>query len=1129
MSNFVHLNLHTEYTLQAGVSSIDSFLKKAKDMDMSAIALTDYANMFCAIEFYKKAKDIGIKPIIGLELPLTNNGENIFCLTLLAKNYNGYKNLVKLASELYKNMSASELKINKEILKKYSGDLIALSGGLNGEIAQEILLNASEEKIEKIINEYMEIFSKENFYLEIQSNELQEQKIVNEKLYEIAQKNNFEMVVTGNVYYLDKGDHDLQDVVICIQSGSKIKEKNRRRAISKELYFKTREEIEKSLDKKFEKAIENTNLIADQCNVEIEFGHLQFPYYEVPKEYSGMDEYLRNICYANLKNLYGDNLTKEIKERLEYELSVISKMGYSGYFIVVWDFISYAKRRGIPVGPGRGSAAGSLVSYCLGITMIDPIQYNLLFERFLNPERISMPDIDIDICRERREELIDYVVHKYGRERVAHIITFGRMKAKAAIRDVGRVLDIDLPKIDKLAKLVPANIPLEKTLKENVEVAKLYTSDIELQKVIDMSIRIENKVRHVSTHAAGMLITKENLDESVPIYLDEKEGVIATQYQMKELEELGLLKIDFLGLKNLSNIQRAIDYIKQYRNIDIDLYKIPLDDKKVFSMLAAGDTVGVFQMEAEGFKKVLRRLKPDKFEDIVAMLSLYRPGPLQSGMVDDFIKRKNGLEEIAYPHKNLEIILKETYGVILYQEQVMKIASYMANYSLGESDLLRRAMGKKNFAIMRENREKFVNRSVENGYTREKAEEIFELIDKFAGYGFNKSHSVAYAMVSYWTAYLKANYPLFYYAAIMTSEIFEAGDITEYFYDAKEHGVKVYSPNVNYPSSYFTIKDQGIAYSLAAIKNIGLIIAKKITEDFETKGKYSTIEDFVLRNKKNGISKKHLETFILSGALDELKGNRKEKFLSIDKVFDYAAKKSEIDEIQQMNLFGGAARVIDSFNLVGSDDFSLDEKLNYEKELLGFYLSSHPLDKYRNIIEIFSLHKLSDFNLTPDSRIISFGTISNVRKILTKKQETMAWFNLHCYDSSLACVIFPKKFEDYIENIIDKKTVCVEGKIQVDSYKGNETTKLLIDKIEPLENLYNYSEGKLYILIEKNDSYKYSRLKEIINSNKGKTKLIFSMKDEKISKPMDKGVKLSKQFLEDLIELMGQDKIRVKR
>ena len=1129
MSNFVHLNLHTEYSLQAGVSSIDSFLKKAKDMDMSAIALTDYANMFCAIEFYKKAKDIGIKPIIGLELPLTNNGENIFCLTLLAKNYNGYKNLVKLASELYKNISASELKINKEILKKYSGDLIALSGGLNGEIAQEILLNASEEKIEKIINEYMEIFSKENFYLEIQSNELQEQKIVNEKLYEIAQKNNFEMVVTGNVYYLDKGDHDLQDVVICIQSGSKIKEKNRRRAISKELYFKTREEIEKSLDKKFEKAIENTNLIADQCNVEIEFGHLQFPYYEVPKEYSGMDEYLRNICYANLKNLYGDNLTKEIKERLEYELSVISKMGYSGYFIVVWDFISYAKRRGIPVGPGRGSAAGSLVSYCLGITMIDPIQYNLLFERFLNPERISMPDIDIDICRERREELIDYVVHKYGRERVAHIITFGRMKAKAAIRDVGRVLDIDLPKIDKLAKLVPANIPLEKTLKENVEIAKLYTSDIELQKVIDMSIRIENKVRHVSTHAAGMLITKENLDESVPIYLDEKEGVIATQYQMKELEELGLLKIDFLGLKNLSNIQRAIDYIKQYRNIDIDLYKIPLDDKKVFSMLAAGDTVGVFQMEAEGFKKVLRRLKPDKFEDIVAMLSLYRPGPLQSGMVDDFIKRKNGLEEIAYPHKNLEIILKETYGVILYQEQVMKIASYMANYSLGEADLLRRAMGKKNFAIMRENREKFIQRAVENNYTEEKADEIFELIDKFAGYGFNKSHSVAYAMISYWTAYLKAHYPAFYFAAIMTSEISETGDVAYYFNDAKEHRISIYPPNVNTPSAYFEIKNDGISYSLAAIKNLGLNLAKKIVEDYEKHGAYTKLDEFVLRNKKNGMNKRALEALILSGALDELEGNRKEKFLSIDKVLDFVSKAPKTDEIQQMNLFGAASKTINKFALTNSEDFNLDEKLTKEKEFLGFYLSSHPLDKYKDIVTVFSINKLSEIDVEESKVIKTFGTITGLKKVLTKKDEQMALFSILCYDRIISCIAFPKTYDKFLEEIIEKKTVYIEGKIQIDEYKGEKTIKLLVEKIISLDKLYDYPAKKLFVLIEEEDRYKYSRLRELINSNKGKIDFLFAIKNKNEKRIQNPGVKvkLSREFLEQLVELMGLEKIKI--
>lgn len=1129
MDNFVHLNLHSEYSLQSGVNNIEDFLKKAKSYDMKALALTDYANMFCAIEFYKKAKELGIKPIFGIDLPLSENNEDVYTLTLLAKNYEGYKNLVKLASELYKNMSGSELKINKEILRKYSQNLIALSSGMSGEIGKALLNNYSEDKINDILKEYVDIFSRENFYIEIQPNELEEQKILNDKLFELAEKNGLEMVATNNIHYLEKNDYILQDVVICIQSGSKIKEKNRKKILSKDLYFKSYEEMKSSLDSKFEKALENTNLIADSCNVEISFGNLQFPYYEVPKEYETMDKYLRTICYTNIKTLYKEELTQDIIDRLEYELSVITKMGYSGYFIVVWDFISYAKRRGIPVGPGRGSAAGSLVSYCLGITMIDPIKYNLLFERFLNPERISMPDIDIDICRERREELIDYVVHKYGRERVAHIITFGRMKAKAAIRDVGRVLDVDLAKIDKLAKSVSATQTLEKTLKENVEVAKMYTSDMELQKVIDISIRIENKVRHVSTHAAGMLITKENLDETVPIYLDEKEGVIATQYQMKELEELGLLKIDFLGLKNLSNIQRTIDYIKQYRKIDVDLYKIPLDDKKVYEMLALGDTEAVFQMEAEGFKKVLKRLKPDKFEDIVAMLSLYRPGPLQSGMVDDFIKRKNGLELIAYPHESLELILKETYGVILYQEQVMKIASFMANYSLGEADLLRRAMGKKNFAIMRENREKFVSRSVQNGYAMEKAEEIFDLIDKFAGYGFNKSHSVAYAMVSYWTAYFKANYPLFYYAAVMTSEIFEAGNIGDYFVDAKEHKIKVYTPNVNYPSAYFTIREEGIAYSLAAIKNIGLNIARKITEEFENNGEYTNLEEFVTRNKKSGLNKRSLEALVLSGALDELKGNRKEKFLSVDKVLEHSSKKSGVDEIQQMNLFGGATRIIDSFNLAISEDFSLDEKLKYEKEFLGFYLSSHPLDKYKNLVEVLSIPKLIDIELEENKRVKTFGTILSVKKVLTKKQESMALITLQCYDNDISCIAFPKIYEGFIENFIEKKNVYIEGKVQIDEYKGVKTKKIILEKIENLENLYNYPSGKLYILIEPEDSYKYSRLKELLKLNRGKTQVLFSLKDQKISKSMELGVKLSKQFLEDLVELMGISKIKLKK
>ena len=1129
-NNFVHLNLHTEYSLSEGVNSIDSFLARAKELGMTSLAVTDYANMFCAVEFYQKAKKIGIKPIIGLELPIFNKDEqNIFSLTLLAKNYNGYKNLVKLASELYKKNENRELKINKEILKEHSQDLIALSSSIKGEIGKAILTDSSDEKINKIIDEYIEIFSKENFYLEIQANELSETKIINDRFYDLAKFYNLELVATNNVYYVDRDGYELQDIIICIQSGLKVKEKNRKRAISKELYLKSKDEMQRFLGEKFEKAIENANHIADLCNVEISFGNLQFPYYEVPSEYSGMDEYLKTICHTNIKKLYKEDLTKDILDRLEYELSVIIKMGYSGYFIVVWDFISYAKRRGIPVGPGRGSAAGSLVAYCLGITMIDPIRYNLLFERFLNPERISMPDIDIDICRERRDELIDYVVHKYGRDRVAHIITFGRMKARAAIRDIGRVLDIDLKKIDKLSKLVSPFQALEKTLKENVEVAKLYTTDIELQKVIDLAIRIENTVRHVSTHAAGILITKEDLDRTVPIYLDEKEGVIATQYQMKELEELGLLKIDFLGLKNLSNIQRTIDYINKYKNIDIDLYKIPLDDKKVFHMLSLGDSTGVFQLESPGIRKIMKRLKPDKFEDIVALLALYRPGPLQSGMVDDFINRKNGKEKIEYPHKNLEIILKETYGVILYQEQVMKIASYMADYSLGEADLLRRAMGKKNFAIMRENREKFIQRAVENNYTEEKADEIFELIDKFAGYGFNKSHSVAYAMISYWTAYLKAYYPAFYFAAIMTSEISETGDIAYYFNDAKEHKIRIYPPNVNTPSAYFEIKNDGISYSLAAIKNLGLNLAKKIVEDYEKNGVYSKLDEFLIRNKKNGINKRALEALILSGALDELEGNRKEKFLSIDKVLDYVSKASKTDEIQQMNLFGEASKTINKFTLTSCEDFNLDEKLTKEKEFLGFYLSSHPLDKYKDIITTFSINKLSEIDAEESKVLKTFGTITGLKKIITKKEEQMALFSILCYDRAISCIAFPKTYDKYLEEIIEKRTVYIEGKIQIDDYKGEKTTKLLVEKIISLDKLYDYPAKKLFILIEEEDRYKYSRLRELITSNKGNTDFVFAIKNKNEKRIQNTGmkVKLNREFFEQLVDLMGLEKIRI--
>lgn len=1056
--------------------------------------------------------------------------DKVFNLILLAKNYNGYKNLVKLSSAGYRNINRGKISINFDDLKKYTNDLIAIPTIENSELLSQILLNNDEEKIKKIIDDFLEIFNKEDFYLEIVASSSEEIKTSNEKIYEVAKKYDLKMLATSNVHYLEKEDSELQEIVMCIQSGVKLKDKNRKRIKAKDLYFKSRNEIEDILDEKFKIAIENTNLVAEKCNIEIKFGELQFPYYKVPKEFSSMDEYLKTICFTNLKNLYKENLNQEIIDRLNYELSIIYKMGYSGYFIVVWDFIAYAKSRGIPVGPGRGSAAGSLVSYCLGITMIDPIKYNLLFERFLNPERISMPDIDIDICRERREELIDYVIRKYGRERVAHIITFGRMKARAAIRDVGRVLDIDLAKIDRLAKIVPANMPLDRTLKENIDVARLYTSDIEIQKVIDFSIKLDNKVRHASTHAAGMLITKENLDESVPIYLDVKEGTVATQYQMKELEELGLLKIDFLGLKNLTNIQRTIDYIKEDKGIIVDLYNIDLNDKKVYKMLSNGDTIAVFQMESAGLRKIIRRLKPDKFEDIVALLSLYRPGPLQSGMVDDFINAKNGLTKIKYPDNSLEHILKETYGVILYQEQVMKIASFMASYSLGEADLLRRAMGKKDFVIMRENREKFVIRAIKNGYSQEKAEEIFDLIDKFAGYGFNKSHSVAYALVSYWTAYLKTYFPEHYYAAVLTSEAIEVENVAFYFNNAKEHNVKVFAPDVNSPSANFETKNGGIVFSLAAIKNIGMNLAEKIVSDFNKNGKYTSYENFVFRNKNNGLNKKSLEALVLSGALDSIKGNRKEKFLSISKVLDFTSKSSDTDEIQQMNLFGEAARTIDNFNLPISEDFSVEEKLQKEKELLGFYLSSHPIDKYVEIIDIFSLKKLSFYKKENNENILSFGMISNVKKIVTKKGEYMATFSLECYDEKISCVAFPRVYEENIGNILDKKFVFVDGKIQLDNYRGEEFAKLIVNKLILLDDLPYYKASKLFILIEPDDSSKYSRLKDLIKKNAGATKISFAIKNEekKQIKDMNLGVKLSFELIKDLVELMGIEKIKIK-
>ena len=1150
MNNFTHLHLHTEYSLLDGVGKISDYVKKAKNLGMTSIAITDHGNLFGAIEFYKKAKESGIKPIIGIEAYISefNMDEKkgrTFHLVLLAANNKGYENLLKITSASYTGGFYYKPRIDKEFLKNHNEGIIALSACMQGEIPKRILDNEKREEIEKTLKEYINIFGKENFYLEVQSNNIPQQIIVNEKLHQLGNKFGIGLVATNDTHYVNKGDHPLQDIIICIGTSAKISDHNRMRIETDQLYLKSYEEVVASFDEKYKDAINNTMIIADRCNVDIEFGVLKFPEYKVPDSSPNIDEYLKKLVYKGLSKRYpNEKLTNEIKERASYELSVIEKMGYAAYFVVVWDFIYFSKKNDIPIGPGRGSAAGSLVAYSLGITELDPIKYNLLFERFLNPERISMPDIDIDICRERRQEVIEYVTRKYDDDKVAQIITFGTLKAKAAIRDVGRVLEVPLSKINTLAKIIPFNGKLKNLKKESEEFKKIYNSDSELRNVIDISEKLENTVRHASIHAAGIVISKEPLTNVVPLYSDNRSNsdnnvnidrkiiTLATQYQMKELEDLGILKMDFLGLNNLTILKRCIDYIKSDTGEEIDIHSVPLDSKEVYEMLSAGDTSGVFQLESSGIRRIIVKLKPDKFEDIIALLALYRPGPLGSGMVDDFINCKNGISQIKYPHSSLEKILEETYGVILYQEQVMKITSQMANYSLGEADLLRRAIGKKDFKVMEENKDKFVQRATANGYTKEKSVEIFDLIDKFAGYGFNKSHSAAYALVAYWTAYLKTHYMKYYYAAILTSYMSHVENIAYYVNDAKNHNVKLYLPNVNRASAKFVVRGEGIIYGLAAIKNVGEGTVNGIVEELEKNGEYKTFENFITRNKKNGINKRTLESLILAGAFDSLPGNRKQKYLFLDKAINFASKKAIEDEIQQMNLFGGSKSVIGKFVLPESPDFTLDEKLAMEKEYLGFYFSGHPLDKYKEIIDTYKLKSIKTIEESKNqNNLRAHGILRDVKKIVTKRAgEVMATFALEDNLNGIQGIVFPNAFKEYAHILVEGKAVYIDGYIQEDSFNDKVTKKIIVKKIKFLDDIINEAKYKVFIFIEKSDKLKYLQLKDLIKSHSGSSEVIFATKEnnKKQIKPTKYKVIPNIDFIKGIKSLLGDNKIIIK-
>jgi DNA polymerase-3 subunit alpha len=1136
-NKFVHLHLHTEYSLLDGVGKIDEYLDRALELKMDAVAITDHGNMFGAIEFYKKARKRGIKPILGMEayvsLGSMEEKEKItYHLVLLAKNEVGYKNLMKLSSIGYLEGFYYKPRIDKTILKKYSEGLIGLSACMQGEVARGIRDKKTSEELESIIDSYIDIFGKENFYIELQDNGIPEQYLINDKLYKLAREHDLQVVGTNDVHYTYYGQHGLQDVLICIQTGSKIDDEKRMRIHTDELFMKSRDQLVEKLGK-YEGALENTVKIAEKCNLEIEFGKFKFPEYKVEKEFKDVHEYLRKLVYDGLNKRYPKGVEEKAIERVEYELKIINKMGYEGYFVVVWDFIDYAKKQNIPIGPGRGSAAGSMVAYTLGITELDPIKYNLIFERFLNPERISMPDIDIDICQERRHELIEYVGKKYGRDRVAQIITFGTMKARAAIRDVGRALNIPLYKVDKLAKLIPQFYTIDCAISEIDEFRKAYETDMDYKKIIDISKGLENKVRHASIHAAGVVITKNPLTDDVPLYSDSKGEQVCTQYQMKELEDLGLLKMDFLGLRNLTILQRTIDYIEDGVGVKIKLNDIPLDAPLVYDALQRGDTLGIFQLESRGVRKLLKKLHPNNFDDVIAVLALYRPGPLGSGMVDDYIGVKNKLKDAVYPHESLEEVLKETYGVILYQEQVMKIASIMANYSLGEADLLRRAMGKKIAELMEENRSTFIERSVKNGYEKKIAEDVFYLIDKFAGYGFNKSHSAAYGLIAYWTAYLKEYYPKYYYAALMTSERGNNDKLAIYIDDAKRHGIDIGLPDINKVNSKFIVDGDQIRFGMSAIKNLGEGIIDKLSKDIEEFGRYKTFEDFVVRTKKIGMNKKALEALVLSGTLDSLPGNRREKYSCIEKSLVYATRIAKEDEIQQMNLFGEARATIESFTMGSMEEYNIENILKGEKEYLGFYFTGHPLDKYNELLNVYELDKLVELKADRPHHARTCGIISEMKKMITKKnKQMMAVFTLEDNFGTISCTVFPNEFERLSNYLVEGNAVYLEGSVQLDFFGGNEEKKIIVKNLKYLEDIVEVPSFKIYILVDEETKIKLPKLKQILLNYSGKHKVYIALRQKDGNRVIELGEKYriepSIEFIHEVGELLGIDKMKIK-
>ncbi len=1160
MKDFVHLHVHTEYSLLDGSNRIKDLIQRIKELGMNSVAITDHGVMYGVVEFYKEALKNGIKPILGCEIYTAKRNmqdkqpgldSDYGHLVLLAKNQTGYKNLMKIVSLGFTEGFYYKPRVDYRTLEKYSEGIIALSACLSGDIPAAILNNDYEKAVE-LANRLNTIFGQDNFYLELQHNGISDQNLVNQQLIKLSKELGIPLVATNDAHFLTREAAQSHEILLCIQTGKTINDENRMKFNTDEVYVKSPEEMYENF-RNVEPALENTVKIAEMCNVELEFGKLHLPGFTVEDGYTPY-EYLKEKCYKGLVQKFGENCSEEVKERLEYELSVISSMGYVDYFLIVWDFIRYARENDIMVGPGRGSAAGSVVSYCLGITSIDPLKYNLLFERFLNPERISMPDIDIDFCYERRQEVIDYVISKYGKDKVSQIITFGTMAARAAIRDVGRALDVPYGEVDVIAKMIPFQIGMniDKALEINPELKKKYELEDDTRLLIDTARSLEGLPRHASTHAAGVVISKEPIVEYVPLQLNENN--VTTQFTMGLLEELGLLKMDFLGLRTLTVIRDAVNLVEQGHNKKIDINNINFDDHDVYKMIGEGKTVGIFQLESAGMTQFMKELQPSSLEDIIAGISLYRPGPMDQ--IPRYIRNKNNPKEIKYHHPMLENILNVTYGCMVYQEQVMQIVRELGGYSYGRSDLVRRAMSKKKVSVMEQERKNFiygitdeegnevVRGAVKNGVDEFTANKIFDEMMDFASYAFNKSHAAAYAVVAYQTAWLKHYYPVEFLAASLNSFLGSSDKVSQYVNECKVLNIKVLPPDVNESNVKFTVVNQKIRFGLAAVKNVGENAIQSMIAERTQNGLFTTFLDFCQRIEGREINKRCIESLIKSGAFDSLKVFRSRLMAVYERFLDGIAQAKKKSMEGQLSIFDLMQEPQESLKEDYPDikEYPPNVMLAMEKEMLGLYVSGHPLSEFQSILDknvnLYSKDMLIGGNeedngdielelkkLTDSMRVTVGGIIASKKTKTTKNNNLMAFIGLEDLYGTMEIIVFPTIYERFSQLLQQESIVLVNGRL---SLREDEQPKIICEEVLPIKSL---DEKGLYMYFEKEMTREESvSLIALLKYFNGSTPTFIRKKNDEKFKKLDRQywIDVNNDILEELESRLGKENISLK-